>query len=135
MSIVIFVFSIFFQVGEAKIVLDIGQKVVQYPMAKPYIHDILLSMVLAEVCCYGQQAKTLETPHSYFSIVIHPILILGAFLKCAIAKIAFEKNMVSQGFEALARAQYLLRSQTSLGKLKLLSQVKGPLLLYVKFSS
>lgn len=116
-------------------VLDIGQTVVQCPMAKPYMHDILLSMVLAEVCCYGQQAETLEAPHSYFSLVIYPILILGAFLKCAIAKLGFEKNTVSQGFEALARAQYLLRSQTSLGKLKLLSQVKGPLLLCVNFSS
>ncbi|XP_038885039.1 plastid division protein CDP1, chloroplastic isoform X2 [Benincasa hispida] len=82
------------EVGEAKMVLDIGQTVVQCPMAKPYMHDILLSMVLAE---------------------------------CAIAKLGFEKNMVSQGFEALARAQYLLRSQTSLGKLKLLSQIEESL--------
>uniref|UniRef100_A0A0A0K7W1 Uncharacterized protein n=1 Tax=Cucumis sativus TaxID=3659 RepID=A0A0A0K7W1_CUCSA len=82
------------EVGEAKMVLDIGQTVVQCPMAKPYMHDILLSMVLAE---------------------------------CAIAKLGFEKNMVSQGFEALARAQYLLRSQTSLRKLKLLSQIEESL--------
>lgn len=82
------------EVGEAKMVLDIGQTVVQCPMAKPYMHDILLSMVLAE---------------------------------CAIAKLGFEKNTVSQGFEALARAQYLLRSQTSLGKLKLLSQIEESL--------
>jgi hypothetical protein len=52
-----------------------------------------------------------------------PCLILGAFLKCAIAKIGFEKNKVSQGFEALARAQCLLRSKISLGKMTLLSQV------------
>lgn len=50
-------------------------------------------------------------------------LILGAFLKCAIAKIGFEKNKVSQGFEALARAQCFLRSKISLGKMTLLSQV------------
>lgn len=52
-----------------------------------------------------------------------PLLILGAFLKCAIAKSAFEKNKVSQGFEALARAQCLLRSKVSLGKMPLLTQV------------
>ena len=50
-------------------------------------------------------------------------LILGAFLKCATAKMGFEKNKVSQGFEALARAQCLLRSKKSLGKISLLSQV------------
>ena len=52
-----------------------------------------------------------------------PFLILGAFLKCATAKVGFEKNKVSQGFEALARAQCLLRSRKSLGKIALLSQV------------
>lgn len=50
-------------------------------------------------------------------------LIIGAFLKCAIAKAGFEKNNISQGFEALARAQCLLRSKISLGKMMLLSQV------------
>lgn len=45
------------------------------------------------------------------------------FLKCAIAKVGFEKNNISQGFEALARAQCLLRSMISLGKMMLLSQV------------
>lgn len=45
------------------------------------------------------------------------------FLKCAIAKVGFEKNNISQGFEALARAQCLLRSKISLGKMMLLSQV------------
>lgn len=50
-------------------------------------------------------------------------LIIGAFLKCAIAKIGFEKNKVSQGFEALARSQCLLRSKPSLAKMPLLYQV------------
>lgn len=57
------------------------------------------------------------------SLVICPFLIIGAFLKCAIAKTYFEKNKVCQGFEALARAQYLLRSKSSLGKMKLLYEV------------
>lgn len=57
------------------------------------------------------------------SFVMHPFLIIGAFLKCEIAKIGFEKNNISQGFEALARAQCLLRSEISLGKMTLLSQV------------
>lgn len=56
-------------------------------------------------------------------IMLPFLIILGAFLKCAIAKIGFEKNKVSQGFEALARAQCLLRSKVSLGKMPLLSQV------------
>ncbi|KAJ7970173.1 plastid division protein CDP1, chloroplastic [Quillaja saponaria] len=61
---------------------------------KPYLHDLLLSMALAE---------------------------------CATAKVGFEKNKVSQGFEALARAQCLLRSQISLGKMTLLSQIEESL--------
>lgn len=54
---------------------------------------------------------------------MYSFLIIGSFLKCATAKIAFEKSKVSQGFEALARAQCLLRSKSSLGKITLLSQV------------
>lgn len=82
------------EVGEETIVLDIGRAALQHPDAKPYIHDLLLSMALAE---------------------------------CAIAKTGFEKNNVSQGFEALARAQCLLRSKISLGKMKLLSQIEESL--------
>lgn len=52
-----------------------------------------------------------------------PFLIISAFLKCAIAKVGFMKNNISQGFEALARAQCLLRSKISLEKMTLLSQV------------
>ena len=52
-----------------------------------------------------------------------PFLIIIAFLKCAIAKTHFEKSQVSQGFEALARAQCLMRNKDSLGKMKLLSEV------------
>ena len=50
-------------------------------------------------------------------------LIIGPFLKCTTAKIGFEKKKVSQGFEALARAQCLLRSKKSFEELTLLSQV------------
>ncbi|KAI9173810.1 hypothetical protein LWI28_006915 [Acer negundo] len=82
------------EVGEEKLVLDIGRAALQHPDSKPYIHDFLLSMALAE---------------------------------CAIAKIGFEKNKVSQGFEALARAQCLLRSKISLGKMPLLSQIEESL--------
>ncbi|KAL6288558.1 hypothetical protein ACE6H2_006068 [Prunus campanulata] len=78
------------EVGEVKLVRDIGRAAVRHPDAKPYIHDLLLSMALAE---------------------------------CATAKIGFEKNKVSQGFEALARAQCLLRSKKSLEKISLLSQI------------
>ncbi|CAN1180300.1 Plastid division protein CDP1, chloroplastic, partial [Linum perenne] len=73
------------EVGEEKLVLEIGRMVIKNPDAKPHIHDILLSMAMAE---------------------------------CAIATISFENNKVSLGFEALARAQYLLRSKTSLGKIE-----------------
>lgn len=82
------------EAGEDRIVLDIGRRAVQQPDAKTYIHDILLSMALAE---------------------------------CALAKIGFENNKISQGFEALARAQYLLRSKVSLGKMTLLSQIEESL--------
>lgn len=82
------------EVGEEKLVLDIGQSTLQHPDAKPYIHDLLLSMALAE---------------------------------CAIATVSFEKNNISHGFEALARAQCLLRSKISLGKMKLLSQIEESL--------
>ncbi|KAJ6838653.1 plastid division protein CDP1, chloroplastic [Iris pallida] len=77
------------EVGEMKLVLEIGRASLRLPEVKPYIHDLLLSMALAE---------------------------------CSIAKTSFEKNKVSDGFEALARAQYLLRSKVSLEKMPLLSQ-------------
>ncbi|KAF8014626.1 hypothetical protein BT93_H0439 [Corymbia citriodora subsp. variegata] len=82
------------EVGEEKLVLNIGQAALQHPDTKPLVHDLLLSMALAE---------------------------------CAIAKTSFEKNKVSQGFEALARAQCLLRSKISLGKMPLLSQIEESL--------
>ncbi|KAI3941623.1 hypothetical protein MKX01_018213, partial [Papaver californicum] len=83
------------EVGEEKLVLEIGRAALQHPDSKPYIHDLLLS--------------------------------------CAIAKSGFEKNKVSQGFEALARAQYLLRSQNTLGKMPLLSQISILKFLYQCF--
>lgn len=82
------------EAGEDKIVLDIGRRALQHGDAKAYIHDVLLSMALAE---------------------------------CSIAKAGFEKNKISQGFEALARAQCLLRSKSSLGKMTLLSQIEESL--------
>ncbi|KMS96015.1 hypothetical protein BVRB_002740 [Beta vulgaris subsp. vulgaris] len=82
------------EVGEEKLVLDIGRAALPYPDAKAHVHDVLLSMALAE---------------------------------CAIAKTYFEKNKVCQGFEALARAQYLLRSKSSLGKMKLLYEIEESL--------
>lgn len=82
------------EVGEEKLALDIGRTALQHPDSKPFIHDLLLSMALAE---------------------------------CAIAKINFEKNKISQGFEALARAQSLLKSKPSLEKLTLLSQIEESL--------
>ncbi|XP_010935547.1 plastid division protein CDP1, chloroplastic isoform X2 [Elaeis guineensis] len=82
------------EVGQEKLVLDIGRAAVQLPDAKPYVHDLLVSMALSE---------------------------------CSIAKTGFEKSKVSEGFEALARAQYLLRSKISLGKMPLLSQIEESL--------
>ncbi|KAG8378613.1 hypothetical protein BUALT_Bualt07G0003700 [Buddleja alternifolia] len=82
------------EVGEEKLVLEIGRRALQHPDSKPFVHDLLLSMALAE---------------------------------CAIARVGFEKNNISQGFEALARAQCLLRSKISLGKMMLLSQIEESL--------
>lgn len=67
--------------------------------------------------------KRSEPRHFFLALLLFFLLIIGAFLKCAIAKVGFEKNDISQGFEALARAQCLLRSKISLGKMMLLSQV------------
>ncbi|KAJ0963942.1 hypothetical protein J5N97_029064 [Dioscorea zingiberensis] len=86
--------SLLQEVGEEKLVLEIGQTALQHANAKPYIHDLLLSMASAE---------------------------------CSIAKTCFEKSKVSEGFEALARAQHLLRSEISLVKMPLLSQVEESL--------
>ncbi|KAJ0264445.1 Plastid division protein CDP1 [Hirschfeldia incana] len=82
------------EVGEEKLVLDIGRAALRHLDSKPFIHDIFLSMALAE---------------------------------CAVAKDAFEENKVSQGFEALARAQSFLKSKATLGKLALLSQIEESL--------
>ncbi|XP_010507485.1 PREDICTED: plastid division protein CDP1, chloroplastic-like [Camelina sativa] len=82
------------EVGQEKLVLDIGRAALRNLDSKPYIHDIFLSMALAE---------------------------------CAIAKAAFEANKVSQGFEALARAQSFLKSEVTLGKLALLTQIEESL--------
>ncbi|KAI3454293.1 hypothetical protein Pfo_010956 [Paulownia fortunei] len=86
--------SLLQEVGEEKLVLEIGRRALQHPESKPFVHDLLLCMALAE---------------------------------CAIAKAGFEKNNISQGFEALARAQCLLRSKISLGKMMLLSQIEESL--------
>ncbi|KAF8660420.1 hypothetical protein HU200_058003 [Digitaria exilis] len=82
------------EVGEEKLVLEIGQAALRRPDSKPYAHDVLLAMALAE---------------------------------CSIAKACFEKSKVSLGFEALARAQYLLRRKPSLEKLPLLEQIEESL--------
>jgi len=37
------------QVGEEKLVLEIGQAALRCSDSKPYVHDILLAMALAEV--------------------------------------------------------------------------------------
>ncbi|RLM73803.1 plastid division protein CDP1, chloroplastic [Panicum miliaceum] len=82
------------EVGEEKLVLEIGQAALRRSDSKPYVHDILLAMALAE---------------------------------CSIAKAYFEKSKVSLGFEALARAQYLLRRKPSLEKMPLLEQIEESL--------
>lgn len=41
--------SIRLQVGEEKLVLDIGQAALRRADSKPYVHDVLLAMALAEV--------------------------------------------------------------------------------------
>ncbi|ESQ47981.1 hypothetical protein EUTSA_v10020089mg [Eutrema salsugineum] len=82
------------EVGQDKLVLDIGRAALRHLDSKSYIHDIFLSMALAE---------------------------------CAIAKAAFEANKVSQGFEALARAQCFLKSKVTLAKLALLTQIEESL--------
>jgi hypothetical protein len=38
-----------FQVGEEKLVLEIGHAALRRPDSRPYVHDMLLAMALAEV--------------------------------------------------------------------------------------
>lgn len=47
------------QVGEEKLVLDIGRAALQHPDAKSYIHDLLLSMALAEVRLISKEVKNI----------------------------------------------------------------------------
>lgn len=60
---------------------------------------------------------------TFFKYMSPLIMDFRLISKCSIAKTAFEMGKVSQGFEALARGQYLLRSKTSLENLPLLNQV------------
>jgi hypothetical protein len=41
--------AVLFQVGEEKLVLEIGQAALRRPDSKRYVHDVLLAMALAEV--------------------------------------------------------------------------------------
>ncbi|KAL5216149.1 hypothetical protein ABZP36_007550 [Zizania latifolia] len=50
-----------------------------------------------------------------------------ALAECSIAKASFEKSKVSLGFEALSRAQYLLRRKPSLEKMPILEQIEESL--------
>lgn len=65
--------------------------------------------------------------HADSKLYTHDLLLSMALAECAIAKISFEKNKISQGFEALARAQCLLRSHVSFGQMSLLSQIEESL--------
>ncbi|KAL4555902.1 hypothetical protein LXL04_038534 [Taraxacum kok-saghyz] len=80
--------------GALSLLQENSTTTLQHPDSKPFVHDLLLSMALAE---------------------------------CAIAKSNFEKNKISQGFEALARAQSLLKSKPSLEQMTLLSQIEESL--------
>ncbi|KAF5199230.1 Plastid division protein cdp1 chloroplastic [Thalictrum thalictroides] len=112
------------EAGEEKLVLEIGQAALQHPDANPYTHDVLLSMALAEV---GKISKTLTVIDFLNGAILSSFLIIGVYLKCSIAKNWFEKNKVSKGFEALARAQYLLKNKTSLADMPLLPQIEESL--------
>ncbi|KAL4579524.1 hypothetical protein LXL04_015674 [Taraxacum kok-saghyz] len=80
--------------GALSLLQENNTTTLQHPDSKPFVHDLLLSMALAE---------------------------------CAIAKSNFEKNKISQRFEALARAQSLLKSKPSLEQMTLLSQIEESL--------
>ncbi|XP_075515259.1 plastid division protein CDP1, chloroplastic-like [Primulina tabacum] len=51
-------------------------------------------------------------------------VVLCLLQECVIANVGFEKQNISHGFDALVRARYLLGSKSSLGKLKLLTQIE-----------
>lgn len=85
----------------------------------------LLQEVGEEKMVLGIGRAALE--HSDVKPYVHDVLLSMALSECAIAKAAFEKNKVYEGFEALARAQYLLKSKPSLGSMSLLSQIEESL--------
>ncbi|KAL4584192.1 hypothetical protein LXL04_008784 [Taraxacum kok-saghyz] len=89
-----------------------------------------LSLLQEVNSCIGRTAlqhyNTL-IPSLLSMICFYQWLLQTAFLKCAIAKSNFEKNKISQGFEALARAQSLLKSKPSLEQMTLLSQIEESL--------
>ncbi|XP_078448552.1 plastid division protein [Wolffia australiana] len=65
--------------------------------------------------------------HQGSKLFAHDLLLSMALAECSIAKAAFEKNQVAQGFEALARSQYFLRSRSSSEDMSLLSQIEDSL--------
>lgn len=65
------------QVGEEKLVLEIGQAAFQHPDAKPYVHDLLLSMALAEVRQIDQRGQELVPA---FATVLLCLLFLSQVL-------------------------------------------------------
>lgn len=59
--------------------LEIGRRALQHPESKPFVHDLLLSMALAEV---REKRKRLE-PYQVLPgtfVVLH-FLIIGVFLE------------------------------------------------------
>ncbi|KAG0456903.1 hypothetical protein HPP92_022060 [Vanilla planifolia] len=65
--------------------------------------------------------------HSDVEPYAHDVLLCMALAECTIAKAAFEENKIYEGFEALAQAQYLLKSKASLGSTPLILQEKESL--------
>ncbi|KAL0356426.1 UNVERIFIED_CONTAM: Plastid division protein CDP1, chloroplastic [Sesamum radiatum] len=112
------------EAGEANIVIEIGERALKHPESKPFVHDLLLSMALAEV---RKKRRRSDAKLISLAVLLSSFSYIGAFLKCAIAKVGFEKKNVAQGFEALARARCLLISKNSLGKMMLLSQIEESL--------
>jgi hypothetical protein len=73
--------AVLFQVGEEKLVLEIGQAALQCPDSKLYDHDVLLAMALAEVRITQEPEEKLAH-HRFFDTFLMICMHFVAVLYC-----------------------------------------------------
>jgi hypothetical protein len=71
-------------------VLDIGRAALQHPDAKPYIHDLLLSMALAEVRHISKEVRNLY--HLFVAALLCLLVLSRCFLEVCNCKDWFREE-------------------------------------------